>query len=386
MRNDGNEHGDALEQALSRLYQSAAEPSDSFETGWRAAVRREESISMTTNRNEKRHIWRAVVPACAALVLVVGSLWAGTLEPGLEEDVSKIAVQRSISSGNNASSAMYMAESADYDTAATGGSVADTGAVGNGLASFNSGSSDGASQPAALSTERKLVRTASLTVSTTAFDADAAQVQALLESMGGYVEDLYQYGDTEYNSTRTLTLSMRVPTDQLNAFLTSLEGVGRVTNRSESTTDMTLQYADNAARLQTLRDMLTRLNELLLQAEDVSDLIEIQSAISDAQYQIDSYETTQRSIDRQVDMSAVRLTLEEETPAQSAAAGDVSLGERISAGLNASVKWLGQFFRNMLVFIVMALPVVVPVAIIAVAVWLIVRRRRAKNHLNSKEE
>lgn len=380
MRNDGNEHGDALEQALSRLYQSAAEPSDSFETGWRAAVRREESISMKTNRNEKRHIWRAIAPACAALVLVVGSLWAGTLEPGLEGNVSKTAVQRRTSSGNGAPSAMYMAESADYDTAATAGGVADTGA---GLASGNSASTP---QPTALSTDRKLVRTASLTVSTTAFDADAAQVQALLESMGGYVEDLYQYGDTEYNSTRTLTLSMRLPTDQLDAFLTSLEGVGRVTNRSESTTDMTLQYADNAARLQTLRDMLTRLNELLLQAEDVSDLIEIQSAISDAQYQIDSYETTQRSIDRQVDMSAVRLTLEEETPAQSAAAGDVSLGERISAGLNASVKWLGQFFRNMLVFIVMALPVVVPVAIIAVAVWLIVRRRRARNHLNSKEE
>lgn len=379
MRNNGNEHGDALEQALSRLYQSAAEPSDSFETGWRAAVRREESISMKTNRNEKRHIWRAIAPACAALVLVVGSLWAGTLEPGLEGNVSKTAVQRRTSPGNGAPSAMYMAESADYDTAATAGGVANTGA---GLASGNSAS---APQPTALSTNRKLVRTASLTVSTTAFDADAAQVQALLESMGGYVEDLYQYGDTEYKGTRTITLSMRVPTDQLDAFLTSLEGVGRVTNRSESTTDMTLQYADNAARLQTLRDMLTRLNELLFKAEDVSDLIEIQSAISDAQYQIDSYETTQRSIDRQVDMSAVRLTLEEETPAQSAAAGDVSLGERISAGLNASVKWLGQFFRNMLVFIVMALPVVVPVAIIAVAVWLIVRRR-AKNHLNSKEE
>lgn len=379
MRNNGNEHGDALEQALSRLYQSAAEPSDSFETGWRAAVRREESISMKTNRNEKRHIWRAIAPACAALVLVVGSLWAGTLEPGLEGNVSKTAVQRRTSPGNGAPSAMYTAESADYDTAATAGGVANTGA---GLASGNSAS---APQPTALSTDRKLVRTASLTVSTTAFDADAAQVQALLESMGGYVEDLYQYGDTEYKGTRTITLSMRVPTDQLDAFLTSLEGVGRVTNRSESTTDMTLQYADNAARLQTLRDMLTRLNELLFKAEDVSDLIEIQSAISDAQYQIDSYETTQRSIDRQVDMSAVRLTLEEETPAQSAAAGDVSLGERISAGLNASVKWLGQFFRNMLVFIVMALPVVVPVAIIAVAVWLIVRRR-AKNHLNSKEE
>ena len=82
------ESNSALEQALCRLYQSE-EPPAGFETGWRAAVRREESMMRMAEKSTRRPLWRAIVPACAALVLVVGSLWAGTLDMGLEAAPSK---------------------------------------------------------------------------------------------------------------------------------------------------------------------------------------------------------------------------------------------------------------------------------------------------------
>lgn len=109
---------------------------------------------------------------------------------------------------------------------------------------------------------------------------------------------------------------------------------------------MTVQYTDNAARLQTLRDKLARLNELIKQAEDVESLIQIETAISDTQYQIDRYETSQRDIDRQADMSAVSVTLMEETAAQSASAAGIGLGERVRAALGASVEWMGRFLAR----------------------------------------
>ena len=87
MRRD-TEYGSALEQALCGLYQ-AEEPPAGFEAGWRAAVRREESMMRMAEKSTRRPLWRAIVPACAALVLVVGSLWAGTLDMGLEAAPSK---------------------------------------------------------------------------------------------------------------------------------------------------------------------------------------------------------------------------------------------------------------------------------------------------------
>ena len=192
------------------------------------------------------------------------------------------------------------------------------------------------------------------------------------------MENLYQYGDVESGDTRTASLSVRVPSESLDAFLAGMEGVGRVVDRSESVTDMTVQYTDNQTRLDTLYAKMERLNQLMAQAQEVSDLIELETAIADTQYEIERYETSQRDIDRRVDMSAVNVTLLEESPAQSATAEDIGLGERLGAALNASLKWLGGFLRNMLVFVTMILPVAVPVAAVVAVTWWIVRRRRSR--------
>ena len=351
---------DALDHALSRLYQ--ADVPESFETGWRAAVRREETMK-PMKKTMFANWTKRLMPALAAIVLAAGGLWAGTLEENGELGlVNQDAVMmRSTSSakyaGGASNSVMYSAaveESASYDLAA-----ADTGVVTYG---------------SVIDTQRKLVRTADLTIRTTAFDAAAQGVQSRLAEMGGYVEHLYQYGE----SVRRLSLSMRVPAEKLDEFLSGMDGLGRVTDRSESTTDMTTQYADNQARLSTLYAKRDRLNELLLKAEDVADLIEIESAIADTQYAIDSYETSQRSIDRQVEMSAVNVTIMEETPADSANDAEKTLGERMSAALHASVEWLGEFLRDVLVFVVMIAPAAVPLAAIGFVLHLIRRWKRKK--------
>lgn len=376
------ESNSALEQALCRLYQSE-EPPAGFETGWRAAVRREESMMRMAEKSTRRPLWRAIVPACAALVLVVGSLWAGTLDlegsaPSEKSAATGAGYADSASTTSYSASNSMMARSADtavYDLYVAEESGASTG----GTSAADAGTEASAGQ--------KLVRTASLTLRTTAFEADLESVQALLDSLGGYVENLYQYGDVASGDTRTASLSVRVPSENLDAFLSGVEGVGRVTDRSESVTDMTVQYTDNQARLDTLYAKMERLNQLMAQAQEVSDLIELESAIADTQYEIERYETSQRDIDRRVDMSAVSVTLLEDTPAQSATAEDVGLGERLGAALNASLRWLGGFLRNMLVFVTMILPVAVPVAAIAAAAWLIVRRRRSRSPKDdSKEE
>ena len=348
----------SIDEALSRLHHTAAP--ESFETGWRAAVRREEILKMSEKKKSFKRFWRIAVPALCALVLVIGGLHVGQMDQPAASMPSDM-VMMSRSSSKLASNASYdtVYEEAAYDTgyAMTSGSAAST---------------YGSAAPAAQES-RKLVRTADLSIRTTAFDQALENAQTLLADMGGYVESLYQYGET----TRRINLTMRVPSPKLDAFLSGAEGLGRVTDRSESTTDMTTRYVDNQARLNTLYAKRDRLNELLLKAEDVSDLIEIESAIADTQYQIDSYESTQRSIDSQVDMSAVTLNLIEEKPADTAQA-DVSLLERMRAAFAASVEWTGEFVRDVAVFIVMILPVAVPVGVIALVIVLIRRRKKMK--------
>ncbi|MBR6571560.1 MAG: DUF4349 domain-containing protein [Clostridia bacterium] len=352
-----------LDSRLSRLY--ASDVPESFETGWRADIRREESIQTMKKNNRWNPLFKRIVPVLCALVLVVGGLWAGTLDLQ-PDDIVRGAGQDMNYARSTSSNSGAPKMTATYDAAYEEVETYDAGFTADSVVSY------GAQQQP----DRKLVRTADLTIRTDSYDQSLQAVQDQLAALGGYIESLYQYGET----TRSINLTLRVPSDQLDAFLGSMSGLGRVTHRSESTIDMTVEYADNQARLETLYQKRDRLNALLAQAENVADLIEIESAIAETQYQIDRFETSQRSIDRQVDMSMVTLTLMEQE--QKAVNPELTLGERIAAGFKASVEWLGDFGRNVIVFGVM----IAPAAAIIAVLWVVWRVIRRATHKKTKEE
>lgn len=324
---------------------------------------------MEARRSRKGEVILIVI---AILILAAGSLWVGS------RDFDAYNAKEAPRSAEKASGAVTgMANGVEYGEEVfmsaydTDGVTRDAGAV------------SGAPVQAV---ERKIVRSASLTLNSAEYDAALAALKTLITDMDGYLSDSYERGDVKSGETRSATLTLRVPSDKLDGFLAGAGGIARVVSRSESSTDMTVQYADNEARLGTLKAKLQRLNELMLKAETASDLIELESAISDTQYEIDSYETRQRTIDRDVNMSEISVTLREETPAESAAAADKSLGARLSSALSASFKGIGEFLRNMLVFVVMALPVIVPLAVIITVIALVRRARRRGSDAASKEQ
>lgn len=378
---------DRLDEELMDLF-SAPVPS-SFDEKWRSAIEREENSTMSQfdgNREQKqkkaarmgRKWWKAAVPAAAALVLVAGSCWVGARQPENGASGLYASDQPRLYSSASSYDGGYENEAAAYDVTVSG----DESAYAQKSVAMASGGSAGttALEPVA-EDSRKLIRTASLTIRTAQYDADLDALTQLVKNVGGYIESTYQSGDRENGSTRSSSMTLRIPSEKLDEFLNGLDGVGRVVDRSESSTDMTVQYADNEARLATLRAKMERLNELLEKAETVEELISIESAIADTQYSIDSYETRQRTIDRQVDMSEVDVYLREDSPVE--IASEMSLGERISRAFQTSVEGFGRFMRNMLVFLVMALPALGLIAVVTAAVLLI--RRAKKKRTKAKE-
>ena len=88
-------------------------------------------------------------------------------------------------------------------------------------------------------------------------------------------------------SSRTLSLTIRVPQDNYASFLEAAAQAGNLVDKSEQVQDVTTQYMDIEARLSNLTAQRTRLQELQANAENLSDLLEIESSLSDVQYQIE---------------------------------------------------------------------------------------------------
>ena len=370
-----------LEDALADLYGEV--PSLRFEKSWREAVRREEQLQM----KNKKNIWlKTVLPIAAALVLILGANWAGTM---MDDDAFGTSKQE-------ARSAKLMSGGTASYSAASGSSLAGGyGAVNYAVeesydaeaaydsVSFSASAARDAGAPEAAPVpepqqERKLIRTVDISLRSEDFENDVAAIQQLLAEYGGYIESMFQQGEAGSGYGRSANLTMRVPSDKLDAFLNGISGYGRVTSRSETTEDMTEQYADNETRIQTLKTKMERLQTLLSQAEQVSDILEIESEIADTQYQLERYETKQLNIDRRVDMSYVYVNVTETVLQEAADDDDLTLGQRLKAAFKASIEGLGRFARNLLVFLVMALPVIVPVGIVVLVLWLVRRKRKAQ--------
>ncbi len=378
-------HSDALDRALTDLY--ATEVPQAYRAAWRQTVKREEQHSMHKPQNH-RAFWRAALPIAATLVLVIGALTIGSRFPTVVNDTLSPAYAPT----NKVTYSTYVQK----DTADTGAAPSSAITASNestatllrGAETTDAMESDAAAGETAdsESTGAKIVRTASFTIATTAFDTDADALTSLTGELGGYIASVSVSGDSETDDNRIAYYTLRIPSDMLDTFISKLSTIGRMTWRYETATDMTTQYSDTHMRLTTQQDKLARLQELIGKAESVSDLLEIESEIADTQYQIDRLESSLRSIDRDVDNSVVSVTLTEQTAAQEAQATQLTLWQRIQSGFTASIEAIGRFLQNLLVFLAVALPVLVPLLILTLILLWVLRIRKGKGAENPEAE
>lgn len=219
--------------------------------------------------------------------------------------------------------------------------------------------------------DRKLIRTVYLDVETYDFDELTAEVASKVKSLGGYIENSSVDGSTS-SSSRYADYTLRIPKANADSFITAVSDEGNVTHRSENMEDVTLQYVDSKSRKESLQTEYKRLEELLLQAEDVEELIYIESRMSEVRYQIESIESQLRTYDNQVDYTTIHLSISEVKEYTEPDPVDDSVGARIKRGYSRAYDNITTFMSDLIVFIAVAIPYLILLAIIVLIVVLIV--------------
>ena len=140
------------------------------------------------------------------------------------------------------------------------------------------------------------------------------------------------------------------------------------------------------SRLETQQAKLQRLNEMLAKSKNISDLIELENAISDTQYWIDYYTGRMRGYDSRVADSYVYITLREINNADAAEQKELSLGERIVNAVKASLEAAGEMLQAFVIFFIAALPWLIVLVAIVLIVRAVVRSRRKRRKAAGKTE
>lgn len=232
----------------------------------------------------------------------------------------------------------------------------------------------GVQTPEVQNTERKLIRNVSLNVETETFEDLMQTVEEKTESLGGYVESSNTYNGSHYygNSTRNANLTLRIPAEHLDEFLSAVAENSNVISRDENVTDVTLQYVDMKSHKEALLTEQERLLELLEQAESVEDIITIESRLSDVRYQIESMESQLRTMDNQVSYSTVYLYIDE--VAKLTPVKEQTTLEKIKTGFAESLYNVGNGIKDFVIGLIIRIPYLVIWAVVIFLIVLTVKR------------
>ena len=218
----------------------------------------------------------------------------------------------------------------------------------------------------------KLILRGSITAEATDFEAAVAGIEQQVGKAGGYIEESSVNGST---GSRWARFTLRVPREQ---FETTFQAVGdncHVTERSRSSENVSADYYDSEARKAALETKRDRLLALLEKADKMEDIIALETALSEVQYEIESLSGTLRTYDRLISFSTIEVYLEEVRDLSLVQQEDSFFSDLKTAAVSGT-RGLVSFVQGVILAVVYGWWFYLVLVVIALIVFRRIRRRR----------
>lgn len=227
----------------------------------------------------------------------------------------------------------------------------------------------------------KLILNANLTLETQDFDKASADIEKMAADAGGYLESSSLSGDA---GSRHASYVLRIPQEKFESFYEQLGSSVHVVYSSRSSEDVTEQYTDIETRLATLTTKHERLLALLNQADKMEDIISLENALADCEYEIDSLTGSKRHYDDLVGFSTFYVDLKEVQTLTATPEGS-GFGAQLAQAAKTGTRGLVDAVRALIVGAVMFWPVLLLAAAGGGAVAVLRRRRRKAREAGQTE-
>ena len=250
----------------------------------------------------------------------------------------------------------------------------------NGSAKPEGNLSSGTTLNPGVADDRKLIRTVSMTTETEDMDTLLTGISQRITELGGYVESREVYTGSAYEtySSRSATMTLRIPAKNLDTFISHVDGASNVVSSSETAEDVTMQYVATESHLKVLQAEEERLLKFLSEAKSVSEMLEIEKRLTDVRAELESVTNQLNKYANLVSYGTVKLRINEVKQYTVVEKEEPNLWQRIGTGFVTSVKNVGVILEVLLVFFISALPNLAIPGVIVVIILLAVRKSDKK--------
>ena len=223
--------------------------------------------------------------------------------------------------------------------------------------------------------DQKLARQANISLTVKNVEAAAGSVRGIAAAARGIVlSESLQSDDQAQLMGAYSSITISVPADQLDSTLDQLAKLGTMVSRNIGTEDVTTQYVDTESRLKTMTASVERVRALMSQATKLSDIVALESELSQRQADLEALQTQLAALKNAVAMAPVEVRLSTDEDVLADYADDTGFMAGLKGGWSAfttSVTVLVTALGALLPFLALLAVVLVPLVM-----W---RRRQAAN-------
>ena len=210
----------------------------------------------------------------------------------------------------------------------------------------------------------RVIRSGTASMQVDSLDRAIALVHGLARRVGGFI------GSSTTQSGRgavpEATLEIRMPADRFEEAVDGLRPIGKVESVNVTAQDVGEEFVDVQARMANDRRLEARLIELVAQRTGkLSDVLAVEQELARVREEIERYQGRLRYLQTRAAVSTLSLTIHMPIPVVDEGSPGV-MGEAIRDS------W--RNFIMVVAFLIQSIGVIIPLAVCALAVWLVVRR------------
>jgi hypothetical protein len=178
------------------------------------------------------------------------------------------------------------------------------------VAALNASSDAATAQSQSQPFDRMVIRTAQLSLEVGDMEQALAQVRQIAQQGGGIVSASNTRVERINEQERMVAdLTIQVRSDGLDATLSALRALGKVTTETSASQDVTEEYVDLDSNLRNLQASEAAILRLMDRAERIEDIVSLQRELTNIRGQIERIQGRKRYLERRSDMATVTLSL-----------------------------------------------------------------------------
>jgi hypothetical protein len=227
-------------------------------------------------------------------------------------------------------------------------------------------------QPAVVNPDwnKKIIKNATLSVEVKDYLQFNRLVRDAVQQAGGYVAQEEQ-NESDYKIENTVTI--KVPVDQFDkAVLALTPGKEKILVKKITSQDVTGEVVDTKSRLEAKRQARARYLDLLKQAKNMEEILQVQSEIDEIQENMEAAAGRVNYLTHAAAYSTIQLSyFQVMNPQAKGVDTPPGFGEKVLLALTAGLQWVGEF----LLLLVTLWPIWL---LVLTGFWLYRRYRSAK--------